>query len=42
MQDDLYSADKTGVEADFAFHRSLIQSAHNPVMVQTMESLSSL
>ncbi|MED1950246.1 FadR family transcriptional regulator [Brevibacillus nitrificans] len=42
LEDDLSTEDKTGVESDFAFHRALIQATHNPVMIQTMESLSSL
>jgi GntR family transcriptional regulator, transcriptional repressor for pyruvate dehydrogenase complex len=42
LESDLSSADKTGLEADFEFHRSLIQASYNPVMIHTMENLSSL
>lgn len=42
LESDLTSTDKTGLEADFEFHRSIIQASHNPVMIHTMENLSSL
>lgn len=42
LESELVSADKTGLEADFEFHRSIIHASHNPVLIHTLENLSSL
>jgi GntR family transcriptional repressor for pyruvate dehydrogenase complex len=42
LESDLASAEKTGMEADLEFHRSIIYSTHNAVMIHTMENLDSL
>ncbi|WCK55300.1 FadR/GntR family transcriptional regulator [Aneurinibacillus sp. Ricciae_BoGa-3] len=42
LEHDLDTADQTGMEADYAFHCSLINATHNPVMIHMLESLSSL
>ncbi|MFT9846356.1 FadR/GntR family transcriptional regulator [Aneurinibacillus sp. REN35] len=42
LESELISTDKTGLEADVEFHRSIIHASHNPVLIHTMENLSSL
>ncbi|MGX9134287.1 FadR/GntR family transcriptional regulator [Rummeliibacillus sp. JY-2-4R] len=42
MEHDFNIKEKTGREADFEFHRSIIQATHNSVMVLMLENLSSL
>ncbi|MBO1581869.1 MULTISPECIES: FadR/GntR family transcriptional regulator [Bacillus] len=42
MEHDFTFKDKTGREADFEFHRTIIQATHNSVMVLMLENLSSL
>lgn len=42
MKEELISETKTGQEADFKFHYSVIQATHNPVMINLLNNLSSL
>ena len=42
MEHDFNIKEKTGREADFEFHRSIIQATHNSVMVLMLENLSSV
>ncbi|WP_134701150.1 FadR/GntR family transcriptional regulator [Ammoniphilus sp. YIM 78166] len=42
LKDDFIADDKTGQEADFEFHRAIIQAAHNPMMTYMFENLSAL
>jgi GntR family transcriptional repressor for pyruvate dehydrogenase complex len=42
LASDFTSADRTGQEADFEFHRTLILATGNPILTDTFESLSSL
>ncbi len=40
LQNDFSEDDKTGDEADFSFHRAMIEATHNPIMVYTLDTLS--
>ncbi|WP_188066522.1 FadR/GntR family transcriptional regulator [Brevibacillus brevis] len=42
LEDDFVSDDRTGQEADFEFHRLIIQATQNPIMIYMMENLASL
>jgi GntR family transcriptional regulator, transcriptional repressor for pyruvate dehydrogenase complex len=42
MQDDFDTDDRTGQEADFEFHRIIIQATQNPIMILMLENLASL
>jgi len=42
MEQDFIFNDKTGREADFEFHQTIIRATHNSVMVLMLENLSSL
>ncbi|MEM1503675.1 FadR/GntR family transcriptional regulator [Domibacillus sp. 8LH] len=42
MEDESLQKGMSAIDADIDFHRSVILATHNPIMVQTLESLSSL
>ncbi|MBB4825926.1 GntR family transcriptional repressor for pyruvate dehydrogenase complex [Sporosarcina luteola] len=42
LKSDFYTEHKTGQDADFEFHLSIVRATHNPVMMNMLESLSSL
>ncbi|HZG83079.1 MAG TPA: FadR/GntR family transcriptional regulator [Brevibacillus sp.] len=42
LEKEMADDSKIGMEADMEFHRSMIQATLNPIMIQAMESLSSL
>jgi GntR family transcriptional repressor for pyruvate dehydrogenase complex len=42
LEDDFITEHKTGQEADYKFHLSVFQASHNPIMINMLESLSSL
>ncbi|WP_224752585.1 FadR/GntR family transcriptional regulator [Metabacillus arenae] len=42
MEEDFIVKEKTGREADFEFHRTIIQATHNSVMILMLENLSTL
>ncbi|HJV47487.1 MAG TPA: FadR/GntR family transcriptional regulator [Bacillota bacterium] len=42
MEHDSVTDGKTGREADFEFHRAVIEATHNSVMIHMLENLSSL
>ncbi|MGC4377652.1 FadR/GntR family transcriptional regulator [Fictibacillus sp. Mic-4] len=42
MEEDFILKEKTGREADFEFHRTIMQATHNSVMIHMFENLSSL
>ncbi|OMP68732.1 FadR/GntR family transcriptional regulator [Domibacillus epiphyticus] len=42
MEDESLQKGTSAIDADIDFHRSVILATHNPIMIQTLENLSSL
>ncbi|MGG3569410.1 FadR/GntR family transcriptional regulator [Priestia megaterium] len=42
MEDESIEKGNSATDADIEFHRSLILATHNPIMIQTLENLSSI